>query len=215
MDLTSPHAHRAGAILLALLVAACGDPAETAEGTSAAGVLPEGHPPLETSPYAHQQAAPAAGPAAVVLEVQEVSDYTYARVRSEGEEIWVAGPKAGVVEGDTIGLGDAMGMTDFTSSELGRTFESILFLSAWRKPGPPATASNQGEVLEVIPAASYTYIRAGTGDGEVWLAGPAVRLEVGQVIAWSEGMAMRDFASRTLDRTFDLIYFVDGVRVVE
>ena len=212
MKPTPRTARRAGVFLMAALLSACGD---GQEAVPAAGQLPEGHPPLESSPYAHEQPVQAAsGPAAVVLELEEVSDYTYARVRSQGEEIWVAGPKGGIAEGDTISLGDAMGMTDFTSSELGRTFESILFMSAWR-PVAAMAAGNEGEILELISASSYAYIRARTEDGEVWLAGPRVPLEVGQTIAWSDGMAMENFASRTLERTFDVIYFVDQVRVVE
>lgn len=204
------------AVALLAGATACADSGEAPRqgAIQADGELPAGHPPIASSPYAHDQAAPAGGgPAAVVLEVQDVTDYTYARVASGGEEIWVAGPKSGLAEGDTISLGGAMGMTDFSSAELDRTFESILFLDAWRAPSA-APAQNRGSVLEIIPAASYTYIRVDTEDGELWLAGPRVALEEGQVIAWSDGMAMRDFASKTLERTFDVIYFVDGVQVV-
>lgn len=216
-------------------LAACADsdapPAQAgAPGSAQAdGQLPEGHPPIASSPYTHQDSPTPAGPSAVVLETQDVTGYTYARVRSEGEEIWVAGPQGAVAVDDTISLGGAMGMTDFTSSELDRTFESILFLDAWRPAAPggapaatpgggPSAApvgQNRGEVLEVITASSYVYVRAETEDGEVWLAGPRMALQEGQSIAWSDGMAMRNFASNTLQRTFDVIYFVDAVQVIE
>ncbi len=203
-------------LVLTALAAACADEPAPPPGAADAGALPPGHPPLETSPYAHQGPASgaAAGPAAVVLEIEEVTDYVYARVDADGEEMWVAGPKGDVSVGDTVSLGSAMGMTDFTSQELGRTFESILFLDAWR-PAPAVPAGNRGEVLEVIPSSSYSYIRVGTEDGEVWLAGPRVALEPGQTVAWPRGMAMEDFSSNTLDRTFDVIWFVESVRVVE
>ena len=213
MTRTRRYAWLAGAILVAAAATASADSHEPDPGAvQADGQLPEGHPAVGGSPYAHQDAP--AGPAAVVVETRDVTDYTYARVETGGEEIWVAGPKTGLAVGDSISLGGAMGMTDFKSAELDRTFESILFLSAWRAPAP-LPEGNRGEVLEVIPAASYTYIQVETDDGEVWLAGPRVALEPGQVVAWSEAMAMEDFASKTLDRTFDLLYFVDGVRVIE
>lgn len=202
-------------ILAALSALACAGEPETPPGAAQTGELPPGHPPLESSPYAHQgQAAGAgSGPAAVVLEIEEVTDYLYARVEAAGEEMWVAGPKADLAVGDTVALGGAMGMTDFTSAELDRTFESILFLDAWRAPAA-VPGDNRGEVLEAIPAASYTYVRVATEDGEVWLAGPRVALEPGQTVTWPQGMVMEDFASNTLERTFDEIWFVESVRVV-
>lgn len=215
MTRTRRHARLVGAVLVAAVAGACADSGAPEQGAvQADGQLPDGHPPIAASPYEHQDAPAAEGPAAVVLETQDVTDYTYARVQANGEEIWVAGPRGGPAVGDTISLGGAMGMTDFTSSELDRTFESILFLQAWRSAPALPEGGDQGEVVEVIPASSYTYIRVETEEGEVWLAGPRVALEPGQVIAWGDGMAMRDFASNTLNRTFDVIYFVDAVQIV-
>jgi hypothetical protein len=201
-------------LFLVVAVAACNRSEESATGQiPASGQLPEGHPAIGNSPYTHTQEA-ASGPAAVVLETQDVSQYTYARVQSAGQETWVAGPLSDLAVGDTIDLGGAMGMTDFTSKELGRTFESILFLDAFRAPTENAV-QHTGEVLETIPASSYTYIRVRSDGQEIWLAGPAVELSEGQVIAWGDAMTMQDFESPSLKRTFDEILFVNGVRVVQ
>jgi len=179
-----------------------------------------------------------------VLETMDVPSYTYARVAPEGDEIWVAGPRAELAVGDTVTLEGGMGMTDVESSELGRTFEAILFVNRYGTPGAAdpgsadggsgglpsghpqvgggagsamdaAGAVRTGEVVEVIPAASYSYIRVRTDGGERWLAGPEVPLEPGQRIRWAEGMAMEDFESSALERTFDVLWFVDAVEVVE
>ena len=215
MTTTRRRSRLLGAVLIAAAAGACADTAPPeARVTQSAGELPDGHPPVASSPYLHQEEQSAEGPVAVVLETEDVTDYTYARVQAGDEEIWVAGPRGGPAAGDSISLSGAMGMTDFTSSELGRTFESILFVQAWTTPAS-LPAANRGELLEVIPAAGYSYMRVETDEGELWLAGPRSPVEPGQVIAWGEGMAMRDFASRTLDRTFDLIYFVNAVQVVE
>lgn len=64
------------------------------------------------------------------------------------------------------------------------------------------------EVMETMDAGGYTYARLETEEGPVWTAGPVTPLEVGQKIIASGAMEMRNFYSKTLDRTFDSIYFV-------
>jgi hypothetical protein len=162
--------------------------------------------------------------------------YTYARVSSEGDEIWVAGPETPLEVGDEISLGGAMGMQNFEAPSLGRTFESILFLNSFVRPGAGAATGaaagapgmgsagaaaavfpegNRGTVLEVKRAAAYTYLRVQRGDDEVWLAALAQPAEVGMQAAWTDGMVMQNFDSPTLGMTFDAIIFVDGLQLEE
>lgn len=193
--------------VLALTTACSAAPESSAQGAMD-GALPEGHPPLA-------QPAPtgaAGGPAGVVLETMNAAGYTYARVESEGEEIWVAGPLTELAEGDEISLGGAMGMTDFHSASLDRTFESILFVNSFAT-ARPAEAQYRGTVLEAISAAGYTYLRVDRDGTELWLAGPVSRVAEGQVVAWNDGAVMRDFESPSLGRTFDELLFVDNVFV--
>ncbi len=72
--------------------------------------------------------------------------------------------------------------------------------------------AHQGKVLETMDAGGYTYARLQTDSGEVWLAGPQTKLEVGDLVRCDKGNAMRNFSSRTLDRTFEEIWFVSNIK---
>jgi hypothetical protein len=69
-----------------------------------------------------------------------------------------------------------------------------------------------GDIVETMDAAAYTYVLVDTGDRKVWAAGPRTAVNVGEKVVLRKGMAMRDFHSRTLDRTFDVIYFVGSIK---
>jgi len=72
---------------------------------------------------------------------------------------------------------------------------------------------NVGKVKESIAAGSYTYLRiAGKGDDE-WVAIPRQDVPVGAEVRYAEGMMMKDFHSRSLDRTFAEVMFLGGVLV--
>jgi len=152
--------------------------------------------------------------------------YTYALIEIDGDEIWAAGPITAVAVGDSLGLVGAMGMENFTSSTLDRTFESILFISAFGSPAGPAAgpaapqasrdtfAGNSGLVTETMDAAGYTYVLVEIEGQSMWLAGPSTTVEVGQTVGWMDGMFMQDFTSGTLDRTFEAILFVQQLTVL-
>lgn len=68
-------------------------------------------------------------------------------------------------------------------------------------------ANLAGRVLEQIPAPPYVYLRLQTANGEAWAAVSAAPVEVGQDVTIYQSMRMSQFASKTLGRTFDEIYF--------
>jgi len=94
-------------------------------------------------------------------------------------------------------------------------------------PPPPATTGQEpaamaatesatdgaihGEVLETMDSGGYTYVHVKTADGDVWAAGPETPVAVGDAIVMARGMVMKDFTSKTLDRTFDEILFVGSI----
>jgi hypothetical protein len=64
-------------------------------------------------------------------------------------------------------------------------------------------------VLELLDGGGYTYARVKVGEGrEMWVAGPATPLTVGQEIGIGGAVSMGAFSSATLERTFDDLYFV-------
>ena len=76
-----------------------------------------------------------------------------------------------------------------------------------------APGSLTGTVIETVNAAGYTYVHFDTGKEKVWAAAPEFVVAVGETVTISSPMPMRDYHSKTLDRTFELVYFVGGVEV--
>lgn len=72
----------------------------------------------------------------------------------------------------------------------------------------PAADSRTGEVVEVLQAPSYTYLRVKSEQGETWLAVSKREIEVGREVSYAPELEMNDFTSKELDRTFEKIYFV-------
>jgi hypothetical protein len=70
-----------------------------------------------------------------------------------------------------------------------------------------------GKVLETMRAADYTYVRVARESGQLWAAGPHTAVKVGDTVSFGPGIEMKDFRSKTLDRTFDSIQFVDRIIV--
>jgi uncharacterized protein YdbL (DUF1318 family) len=78
----------------------------------------------------------------------------------------------------------------------------------------PARQTNvQGKVGEVINAAGYTYLQIDTGSEKVWAAAPEFAVKEGDRAEIAGAMPMRNYHSKTLNRTFDLVYFAAGVTV--
>jgi hypothetical protein len=77
-----------------------------------------------------------------------------------------------------------------------------------------APTSWTGTVLETMDADRYTYVRVDLGDEEIWAAAPHFEVAVGDRAEMPPGAPMQGFHSQTLDRTFDVIYFVESAGVV-
>jgi hypothetical protein len=78
---------------------------------------------------------------------------------------------------------------------------------------PQAVPGKSGKVLEIIDTAGYTYVQVDTGKEKFWAAAPQFAANVGDDVVVPEGMPMPDYHSKTLDRTFDMVYFVPSIQV--
>jgi hypothetical protein len=77
---------------------------------------------------------------------------------------------------------------------------------------PPANPGIlNGEIVETMNAAGYTYILLDTGSGKVWVAASETRVAAGQRVSVPGGQVMTNFPSKTLNRTFDRIVFASGI----
>src|SRR3989338_4998838 len=70
---------------------------------------------------------------------------------------------------------------------------------------------NSGNVLEVIDSPMYTYLQVTSDKGPLWLAVFKTDIIKGATVRYSSGVAMPKFYSKSLDRTFDTIIFVDSI----
>ncbi len=78
----------------------------------------------------------------------------------------------------------------------------------------PAQADGlAGKVVETMNAASYTYVLIDTGAKKVWAAAPQFVVKAGDAVTLGEAMPMANYHSKTLNRTFDVVYFSGNVRV--
>jgi DNA/RNA endonuclease YhcR with UshA esterase domain len=90
------------------------------------------------------------------------------------------------------------------ADQLGRTSQQV--------PAAPQFAAVSGKVMQKMDASVYTYIRLDDGAGnETWAAVPKTQLEIGEQITLKGDTVMRNFNSKTLNRTFDSIIFATGV----
>jgi hypothetical protein len=72
---------------------------------------------------------------------------------------------------------------------------------------------NKGKVLETMDASIYTYMQVSTDKGSVWLAASKTKVAKGDTISFPNGSEMTNFTSKSLNRTFDKIIFIDKIKV--
>lgn len=72
-------------------------------------------------------------------------------------------------------------------------------------------AAFSGTVKQTMNSGGYTYALIATSGGDVWVAGPETKVTKGQKISTGEGMLMSGFKAKSLNRTFEQIYFVNSI----
>lgn len=68
-----------------------------------------------------------------------------------------------------------------------------------------------GKVTETMNAATYTYVCVDTGSEKVWAAAPQCEVKVGDEVTIPRGTPMQNFHSNSLNRDFEVIYFVNAI----
>jgi len=66
-------------------------------------------------------------------------------------------------------------------------------------------------VQEVLQAGQYTYLKVKEGDDELWIAVNAIQAEVGKTYYYKDGMEMKNFHSKELNRDFATVYFINDI----
>lgn len=72
-------------------------------------------------------------------------------------------------------------------------------------------AIHEVKVVEVVQASQYTYLKVSEKGTENWIAVTRQEAAVGEVYYYEQALEMNNFKSKELDRTFETIYFVQGI----
>lgn len=80
-------------------------------------------------------------------------------------------------------------------------------------PAAAGEAGFSGKVVDATNTAGYTYVQVDTGSKKLWAATTQFPVQVGDSVSVGPGMAMPGYHSKTLNRTFDTVYFTARVTV--
>jgi hypothetical protein len=80
-----------------------------------------------------------------------------------------------------------------------------------QREAPPA-GKHTAVVSEVIHTTSYTYLKVKEASAEIWLAIPKKEVKVGETISFQNPMEMKNFKSKELNRTFESVFFLGGIK---
>ena len=73
-----------------------------------------------------------------------------------------------------------------------------------------------GRAVQAIKASRYTYVQVDNGREKIWAATIDFRGKVGDMVTVpSQGLPMKDFHSNTLNRDFEMVYFVGIILAAE
>jgi hypothetical protein len=74
--------------------------------------------------------------------------------------------------------------------------------------------SNEGKVISTLDAPGYTYMELANTEKRFWIAAPTTRVKVGDRVRFEQSLVMKNFNSKTLNRSFDQIIFVNSATIV-
>jgi hypothetical protein len=80
---------------------------------------------------------------------------------------------------------------------------------------PEAKLSQKGKVQSAINVPQYTYLEVTQNKKTRWLAVSTVAVKKGDVVRFDDGMEMTNFHSKSLNRTFPSVFFVQRVVVTK
>ncbi len=101
------------------------------------------------------------------------------------------------------GLAAALLLTQVGCVESGQ--EPVTDNPAMASPVPEGAV--RGTVLETMNSGGYTYVLIETDPDTLWVAGRQIAVQIGDTVQASQGLPMSEFESKTLNRTFDVVYF--------
>jgi len=77
----------------------------------------------------------------------------------------------------------------------------------------PDASIVSGKTIETFDAGGFTYVQITTPKESIWAAGPLTPIKKDDNVSFSRNMLMKNFHSKSLNRDFEPIYFVDRFTV--
>ncbi|MBT8316165.1 MAG: DNA-binding protein [Lutibacter sp.] len=71
------------------------------------------------------------------------------------------------------------------------------------------------QIIESLDGGNYTYIYVNEDEKKYWMAISKAPVSVGEIYYYDNGMVMKNFESKELERTFNSITFADKIRTSE
>jgi len=107
-----------------------------------------------------------------------------------------------------IAMMAASASSAFAATEKAQTKPKQEFMAA--ADAPAVSSSLSGKVVETMNAGGYTYVNLEKNGKKTWVAVPQMTVAVGQEMTLQSGQEMRNFTSKSLNRTFESIIFSGG-----
>ena len=199
-------------VILCLLLGACSGQPDANKNARSLDQIPR-QVAVVTPPVSPRPAVPNVK-TGLVKSAQVAGAYSYIETDIEGHLYWLATAATRVTPGSRIAWNDHAVMSNFTSKAMNRTFDQILFVDRVFSPSEAAGSQHRGSVIEAVSAAGYSYLHVRENGDSKWLAAPQMIINPGQTVRWSGGATMRNFSSRSLNRTFDQIVFVNSIEKI-
>jgi hypothetical protein len=111
---------------------------------AANGSAAEAPKPAAKSAAANEKQTPAVQ-SGKVLEVLNASNYTYLRVDTGREKLWLAAPQIKIKSGERVSFAGGLPMKNFQSKSLGRTFETVYFVDQVARDGDKSAAPRMSQ----------------------------------------------------------------------
>ncbi|MGB3224658.1 MAG: DNA-binding protein [Desulforhopalus sp.] len=87
--------------------------------------------------------------------------------------------------------------------------QNALAMPKTSTPSDVPTAS--GTIIETMNASGYTYMLIENQMKQTWVAIPGAKVETGETVSYYEGIEMKNFNSKSLNRTFETVIFSPGL----
>jgi hypothetical protein len=163
---------------IALCVAGCGPAPSSAPAAAVSTQAP--------APSAAAESTPVGTATGTVAETMESGGYTYVRLETAADDIWLAATDLKAATGDRLTVGLDMPMENFHSRTLNRDFSLIYFVSRVARDGEalePASATGAGPAAGMEMGSSHDSTAPTGGDASAAPVAPVAPAPGGVAIA--------------------------------